>query len=104
MFGRNTQRFILHKNGTACLHENIISKYGEGAGQLAVMEGKINSFWGTQQDTDPKHGSKSTTERKRKSTFWNLPSPSHDLNPIEILWNDLNRAIHTRYITGVWLR
>ena len=57
LFGRNTQRYVWRKNGTAHQHQNIIPtvKYGGGSnmvwgcfaasgpGRIAVIKGKINS-------------------------------------------------------------
>ncbi|KAG2470219.1 TCB1 transposase, partial [Polypterus senegalus] len=91
-----------------------------GPGRLAVIDGTMNStvyqkilkenvrpsvrqlklkrFWVLQKDNDPKHTSKSTSEwlKKNKMKTLKWPSQSLDLNPIEMLWHDLKKAVHAR--------
>ena len=87
-----------------------------GPGQLAVIESTMNSCvpkysrvkceaicrtdkaWlklGHQQDNDPKHSSKSTTEclKKKRIKMLQRFSQSPDVNLTEVLWG-LMRAVH----------
>uniref|UniRef100_A0AAR2L9T4 Tc1-like transposase DDE domain-containing protein n=1 Tax=Pygocentrus nattereri TaxID=42514 RepID=A0AAR2L9T4_PYGNA len=64
----------------------------------SVLQLKLNRRWVMQQDNNSKHRSKSTTEWLHQKKIRHLDRPSHgpDLNPIEMLWHDLKRAIHTK--------
>ncbi|KAK3517578.1 hypothetical protein QTP70_012564 [Hemibagrus guttatus] len=64
---------------------------------------KLKRTWVLQQDNDPKHTSKSTSEwlKKNKMKALEWPSQSPDLNPIEMLWHDLKKVVHARKPSNV---
>ncbi len=69
------------------LKENVLT---------SVCDLKLKCTWVMQQDNDPKHTSKPTSEWLKINKIKNLelPCQSLDLNPIEMLWHDLKQSIH----------
>ncbi|KAK3530781.1 hypothetical protein QTP70_001580 [Hemibagrus guttatus] len=69
----------------------------------SVCDLKLKRTWVLQQDNDPKHTSKSTSEwlKKNKMKTLEWPSQSPDLNPIEILRHDLKKVVHARKPSNV---
>ncbi|KAK3574884.1 hypothetical protein QTP86_018348 [Hemibagrus guttatus] len=69
----------------------------------SVCDLKLKRTWVLQQDNNPKHTSKSTSEwlKKNKMKTLEWPSQSPDLNPIEMLWHDLKKMVHARKLSNV---
>ncbi len=69
----------------------------------SVYDLKLKRTWVIQQDNDPKHTSKSTSEwlKKNKMKVLEWPNQSPDLNPIEMLWHDLEQSFHARKLFSV---
>ncbi|KAK3509610.1 hypothetical protein QTP70_006816 [Hemibagrus guttatus] len=69
----------------------------------SVCDLKLKRTWVLQQDNDPKHTSKSTSEwlKKNKMKTLEWPSQSPDLNPIEMLWHVLKKVVHARKPSNV---
>lgn len=58
--------------------------------------------WTLQNESDPKHTSKSRDWQKNKK--WRVlewPTQSPDLNPFEMLWSDLKQAVHERNFSNI---
>ncbi len=69
----------------------------------SVCDLKLKRTWFMQQDNDPKHTMKSTSEwlKKNKIKVLEWPNQSTDLNPIKMLWHDLKQSIHARKPSNV---
>ncbi|KAK3568483.1 hypothetical protein QTP86_008234 [Hemibagrus guttatus] len=69
----------------------------------SVCDLKLKQTWVLQQDNDPKHTSKSTSEwlKKNKMKTLEWPNQSPDLNPIEMLWHDLKKVVHAQKPSNV---
>ncbi len=83
-------------NGT--MNSAAYQKFLKDNVRPSVLDLKLKQTWVLQQDNDPKHTSKSTSEwlKKNKMKTLEWPSQSPDLNSIEMLWHDLKKAVHAR--------
>ncbi|KAK3524035.1 hypothetical protein QTP70_017546 [Hemibagrus guttatus] len=88
-------------NGTmnSAVYQNILKENV----RPSVCDLKLKRTWVLQQDNDPKHTSKSTSEwlKKNKMKTLEWPSQSPDLNPIEMLWHDLKKVVHAQKPSNV---
>ncbi len=64
----------------------------------SVYDLKLKRTWVMQQDNDPKHTSKSTSEwlKKHKIKVLEWPSQSPEFKSDEMLWHDLKQSIRAR--------
>uniref|UniRef100_A0AAZ3NY09 Tc1-like transposase DDE domain-containing protein n=1 Tax=Oncorhynchus tshawytscha TaxID=74940 RepID=A0AAZ3NY09_ONCTS len=83
----------------AIINRKMNSQVYQDIFQENVHQLNLNRSWVMQQDNDPKHRSKSTTEgqQQKKICLLEWLSQSPDLSPIEMLWHDLKRTVHTRH-------
>ncbi|KAK3555833.1 hypothetical protein QTP86_029038 [Hemibagrus guttatus] len=88
-------------NGTmnSAVYQKILKKNV----RLSVCDLRLKRTWVLQQDNDPKHSSKSTSEwlKKNKMKTLEWPSQSPDLNLIEMLWHNLKKVVHARKPSNV---
>ncbi len=91
-------------NGT--MNSAVYQKILKDNVQPSVRDLKLKRTCVLQQDNDPKHTSKSTSEwlKKNKMKTLECPSQSPDLNSIEMLWHDLKKAVHARKPSNMWLK
>ncbi len=85
------------------MNSALYQKILKGNVRPSVCDLKLKHTWVMQQDNDPKHTSKFTSEwlKKNKIKLLDWPSQSPDLNPIEMLWHDLKQSIHARKPSNV---
>ncbi len=88
-------------NGT--MNSAIYQKILKENVRPSVCDLKLKCTWVMQQDNDPKHTSKSTSEwlKKNKIKVLECPNQSPDLNPIEMLWHNRKQSIHARKPSNV---
>ena len=95
--GAGTHEFVTDKMNQWVYQEILSRNVKTSASKLRL--GRRFIF---QQDRDPKHTAKSTWEffKKQKITVLDWPPQSPDLNPIEHLWEHIERDIRKQKITN----
>ena len=90
---------FIEGNMTGQMYADIL----EGNLFQSVKQLKLGKHWIMQQDNDPKHRSRLVTnwldKKKIKRLFW--PPFSPDLNPIEHIWDEMERRMKTQHPKNV---
>lgn len=120
-FNPKYTRATVKHGGGSCMVWGCFSAYGTGP--LHIIEGTMDRFvyldilknvmlpfaednlplaWIFQQDNDPKHKSKIIQEwfLSEKVRVMDFPAQSPDLNPIENLWEELDRRVRRSSISN----
>ncbi|KAK3542248.1 hypothetical protein QTP86_021468 [Hemibagrus guttatus] len=92
---------LLVINGT--MNSAVYQKILKENVRQSVCDLKLKQTWVLQQENDPKHTNKSTSEwlKKNKMKTLEWPSQSPYLNPIEMLWHDLKKVVHAQKLSNV---
>ncbi|KAK3569666.1 hypothetical protein QTP86_002637 [Hemibagrus guttatus] len=100
-FAASGPRRLAVINGT--MNSAVYQKILKENVRPSVCDLNLKQTWVLQQDNDPKHTRKSTSEwlKKNKMKTLEWPSQSPDLNPIEMLWHDLKKVVHARKPSNV---